>query len=60
MRSMEGEGDLLDVCTHPRGKSPIYVNALYHTMDIPGYGHVDGEWDLRGADRRAGLLKGQK
>lgn len=23
---------------------------FYHTMDIPGYGHVEGQWDLRGRE----------
>src|SRR5208337_1299521 len=23
---------------------------FYHTMDVPGYGHVEGEWDLRGKE----------
>lgn len=23
---------------------------FYHTMDVPGYGHVEGEWDLRGRE----------
>jgi hypothetical protein len=25
--------------------------AFYHTMDLPGYGLVKGEWDLRGKER---------
>jgi hypothetical protein len=25
---------------------------FYHTMDIPGYGHVQGDWDLRGHERQ--------
>jgi SAM-dependent methyltransferase len=24
---------------------------FYHAMDIPGHGHVDGEWDLRNQER---------
>ena len=30
-------------------KTVVDINEcyFYHTMDIPGYGHVEGEWDLR-------------
>lgn len=26
--------------------------VFYHTMDIPGHGHVEGEWDLRGKEKQ--------
>lgn len=37
----------------PLYAEPRHVNGLgdcyfYHSWDIPGWGHVDGEWDLRG------------
>ena len=31
----------------PRIVTDIGECYFYHTMDIPGYGHVEGEWDLR-------------
>ena len=35
--------------TAPRDISSLDECYFYHTMDIPGFGIVDGEWDLRGA-----------
>lgn len=32
----------------PRDVTDINDCIFYHTMDIPKYGHVDGEYDLRG------------
>jgi hypothetical protein len=35
------------VYAEPRTVTEISDCYFYHTMDIPGYGHVEGEWDLR-------------
>lgn len=35
--------------TKPRTIKSLEDCYFYHTMDIPGYGTVDGEWDLRGS-----------
>lgn len=32
----------------PRVVTDLADCDFYHTMDIPGYGHVEGAWDLRG------------
>jgi hypothetical protein len=37
-----------DVYAFPRTITNLDECYFYHTMDIPGYGHVKGEWDLRG------------
>jgi hypothetical protein len=34
-----------------RGVVDLGECAFYHTMDIPGYGLVEGKWDLRGKER---------
>lgn len=34
----------------PRHVSDIADCYFYHTMDLPGYGRVGGEWDLRGGE----------
>lgn len=36
-----------DIYTTPREITDINDCFFYHTMDIPGYGHVEGQWDLR-------------
>lgn len=36
-----------DVYASPRMVTDLRECYFYHTMDIPGYGHVEGEWDLR-------------
>src|ERR1700756_1234514 len=33
----------------PRIITNINECFFYHTMDIPGYGHVKGQWDIRGS-----------
>lgn len=35
------------VYEEPRVVTDLADCYFYHTMDIPGYGHVEGEWDLR-------------
>ena len=37
-----------EVYASPRTITDLDECYFYHTMDIPGYGHVKGEWDLRG------------
>jgi len=37
-----------DVYAKPREISDVNQCYFYHTMDIPGYGLVQGQWDLRG------------
>ena len=32
----------------PRDVHGLEDCYFYHTLDLPGYGHVQGEWDLRG------------
>jgi len=34
----------------PRQVTDLGDCFFYHTMDIPGHGHVEGEWDLRGRE----------
>jgi hypothetical protein len=36
------------VYAQPRTITDLQDCLIYHTMDIPGYGLVEGEWDLRG------------
>lgn len=38
-----------DVYATPRTVTDLQECAFYHTMDIPGYGLVEGPWDLRDA-----------
>ncbi len=35
----------------PRDINKLEDCYFYHTMDLPGYGTVQGEWDLRGRER---------
>lgn len=37
-----------DVYTQPRSVNSLDDCYFYHTMDVPGHGTVEGEWDLRG------------
>src|SRR5438105_1063352 len=41
----------MDVYTRPRTVTDLADCTFYHTQDIPGYGHVEGEWDLRSGIR---------
>lgn len=41
--------DLPGVYETPRPINDLAECSFYHTMDIPGYGHVQGDWDLRQA-----------
>jgi len=36
-----------DIYATPRTITRTDECFFYHTMDIPGYGHVEGQWDLR-------------
>lgn len=36
-----------DVYALPRIVENVELCAFYHTMDVPGYGHFEGQWDLR-------------
>jgi hypothetical protein len=38
------------VFTEPRTVTDLSVCEFYHTMDLPGYGTVEGPWDLRGRE----------
>jgi SAM-dependent methyltransferase len=51
------------VYAHPRVVKDISECYFYHTMDVPGHGRVDGEWDLRGKESQylGGIpLKGKR
>jgi 2-polyprenyl-3-methyl-5-hydroxy-6-metoxy-1,4-benzoquinol methylase len=41
-----------DVYAAPRQVSNLSECYFYHTTEIPGFGVVEGEWDLRGDERR--------
>jgi Methyltransferase domain len=41
-----------DIYAKPRVVTNLAQCIFYHTMDIPGYGHVNGQWDLRGRERQ--------
>jgi hypothetical protein len=41
---------LAAVAAAPKPISRLDECFFYHAMDIPGYGHVEGEWDLRGGE----------
>ena len=38
----------MSIYTEPRTVTKLADCLFYHSMDIPGYGSVDGAWDLRG------------
>ena len=38
------------IYAQPRVINDISDCYFYHTMDVPGHGHVEGEWDLRGKE----------
>jgi hypothetical protein len=40
-----------DIYAKPRVVTNLAQCIFYHTTDIPGYGHVDGDWDLRGNEQ---------
>jgi SAM-dependent methyltransferase len=42
----------LPLYAEPRAVSGLEDCYFYHTMDIPGHGHVEGQWDLRGNEDR--------
>lgn len=37
-----------DIYAPPQTVTDLDECHFYHSMDIPGYGYVEGEWDLRG------------
>ncbi|HEV2177439.1 MAG TPA: hypothetical protein VGW33_09595 [Terriglobia bacterium] len=39
------------IYAQPRLVTDVSECYFYHTMDIPGYGCVKGEWDLRGREK---------
>jgi hypothetical protein len=39
--------DASTIYAEPRSVTDLADCYFYHTMDVPGYGRVDGEWDLR-------------
>ena len=46
-------GHVSDAPRKPVYAAPRTITSLtdcyfYHTTDVPGFGHIDGEWDLRG------------
>lgn len=41
-----------DIYAKPRVVTTVAQCIFYHTMDIPGHGHVDGYWDLRGTEKQ--------
>jgi len=41
-----------DIYAKPCVVTNLAKCIFYHTMDIPGYGHVDGYWDLRGTEKQ--------
>lgn len=44
-----------EIYATPKTVTDMNECLFYHTMDIPGYGHVEGQWDLRrSADRYLG------
>jgi hypothetical protein len=45
--SPEGGIHMADPYAEPRTAGRIEDCYFYHTMDIPGHGSVEGEWDLR-------------
>jgi SAM-dependent methyltransferase len=52
-----------EIFAKPRVITDLNDCHFYHEMDIPGFGHVNGEWDLRGNEREylAGItLKGKR
>lgn len=45
-----GEGPAgADPYAHARSIKSLDECYFYHTMDVPGYGTINGEWDLRGS-----------
>lgn len=41
-----------DIYAKPRIVTNLAQCIFYHTMDIPGHGHVDGYWDLPGTEKQ--------
>ena len=36
-----------EIYAAPRVITDTRLCTFYHTMDVPGYGHIEGQWDLR-------------
>ncbi|AHH93456.1 hypothetical protein GCM10010174_31990 [Kutzneria viridogrisea] len=47
---MSKESQTSGIYQEPREVTDISDCYFYHTMDIPGHGTVEGEWDLRGKE----------
>ena len=43
----EAPASSADVYAEPRIVTDLAECAFYHTVDLPGYGRVEGQWDLR-------------
>ena len=48
--SLQRDGSTPAVYAAPRTVTDLAECDFYHSMDIPGYGAVEGEWDLRGGE----------
>ncbi len=48
--SLQHDGSTPAVYAAPRTVTDLAECDFYHSMDIPGYGAVEGEWDLRGGE----------
>jgi hypothetical protein len=47
-----------EIFATPRQIADLRDCYFYHEMDLPGYGHVEGEWDLRGKEQEYWRLHG--
>jgi len=45
------ETAMTDIYAEPRVVTDITQCVFYHTMEVPGYGRIEGPWDLRGGER---------
>src|SRR5580704_10303985 len=47
MASFEPWREIMSIYTEPRSVSDLKESYFYHTMDLPGIGKIEGNWDLR-------------
>lgn len=47
---LQPDDPLRGVAAAPKVVSDLEKCIFYHTMDVPGYGLVEGQWDLRGGE----------